>query len=100
MAIFDPEKGTAARVESTERHTPAGKIGLIPGDLIFQFGKYSAGEIMSMPYLLREIGREDWLLVYRRGIVMKLITGGNMEGCHCVPASVPEDFGFRTPADR
>ena len=92
MAIFDPEKGPAARVESTDRFTPAGKIGLIPGDLIFQFGKYSAGEILSMPYLLREVGREDWLLVYRRGILMKLITGGNMEGCHCVPASVPEDI--------
>ena len=89
MAIFDPASGQAAEVASTDRGTPAGKIGLMPGDLIFQFGKYTASEVLATPYLLREVGREDWLLVYRKGLLMKLVTGGNMEGCHCIPAQVP-----------
>jgi hypothetical protein len=99
MAIFDPASGRAAEVTHTDRHTPAGKLGLMPGDLIFQFGKYSASEILETPYLLREIGREDWILVYRKGILMRLVTGGNMEGCHCIPASVPSDI-TRLPDDK
>jgi hypothetical protein len=59
MTIFDPASGQAAEVASTDRGTPAGKIGLMPGDLIFQFGKYSATEVLATPYLLREVGREE-----------------------------------------
>ena len=92
MAIFDPASGQAAEVAYTDRGTPAGKIGLMPGDLIFQFGKYSAAEVLATPYLLREVGRDDWLLVYRKGLLMKLVTGGNMEGCHCTPAPVPTEI--------
>jgi hypothetical protein len=86
-----------AEMTAIERYSSGERVGLFVGDLILAVGGFAPSDVVADPEIWSRLGRHDWIVVVRKGLVFRLCPGNGLDGLTLEPrlpldtVAVPED---------